>query len=79
VEPEPQHDAAPAPTAPGLNMLIIIGELIKMSQTVTASHSPHHFYNILIFEISEEKIYSNLVLTFVGFKKVDLVYSVVGW
>jgi hypothetical protein len=46
LEPESQHDAAPAPapTAPAPNLRLNIGGLSKMSQKVTESY---FFYSLL--------------------------------
>jgi hypothetical protein len=65
-----------APKAPATNFMLIIGGLVKMSQTVKVSYFSNP--NLLLFQKSEGKLDLILKLIFVCFQKVSMLYSRVG-
>jgi hypothetical protein len=64
--------------APAPNLMMNIGGLLKMAQTVTVFSFRFTFITISIIEISEGKEGPTLRLIFVCFRKVVLPYSRVG-
>jgi hypothetical protein len=75
VEPEAKHDAAPAPTAPALNLIFKIGGLFKHFTNCNIFYlfSPFTFLTISIKQKSKQKLALILWFTLVG-----LLYSRVG-